>query len=42
MTNEKQKPQKPCDKCWLKYSSYCVDCACKAIGLGLVKEKKND
>jgi hypothetical protein len=26
-----------CEKCWLKYSSYCVDCKYKGVGLGLVK-----
>lgn len=27
-----------CEKCGLKYSSYCVGCEYEAIGLGLIKE----
>lgn len=34
----KDKEKQKCEKCWLKYSSYCVDCPCKVIGLGLIKE----
>ena len=33
--NDKEK--EICELCWLQYSSYCVDCKYKAIGLGLIK-----
>ena len=28
----------PCEKCWLRYSSYCVDCKRRAMGLGLINK----
>ena len=30
-----------CEKCYLRYSSYCIGCKYQAIGLGLIKEKDN-
>lgn len=32
-----------CEKCWLRYSSYCLGCNNWAIGIGIIgKDEKNE